>query len=146
MRIFLLPISTRRTFIFCEHLNQQTSNEITYIDKLTARASQTWVKWEKSEKGWQKKLTAYGNKILQRIPYEEWGLKSIPPLSARRKAAEIRRIEKVDVAYPPSLIEPRSLKEVLRKLATERQALHTKRLWWSVVGMPISAPIALIPM
>ncbi len=146
MRIFLLPISTRRTFIFCERLNQQLSNEQTYIDKLTTRATKLWVKWEKYEKGWQKKVTEYGDKVLQRIPYEEWGLKSIPPLSARKGSAEQQGMGKVDVAFPPSLIKPDSVEEVLRTLATERQALHRKRLYWSIIGMPISAPVALIPM
>ncbi|KAI9871426.1 MAG: hypothetical protein M1830_002926 [Pleopsidium flavum] len=146
MRIFLLPISTRRTFIYCQRLNQQISNEQTYIDKLTDRASKLWVKWEKYEKGWQKKVTVYGDKVFQRIPYEEWGLKSIPPLSARRRAAELEGMGKVDVTFPQTLVKPESLTEVLRKLATERQALHTKRMWWSIVGMPISAPVALIPV
>ncbi len=146
MRIFLLPISTRRTFIYCQRLNQQLSNEQTYIDKVTDRASKLWVKWEKYEKGWQKKVTEYGDKVFQRIPYEEWGLKSIPPLSARRRAAELEGMEKVDVTFPSSLVKPESLTDVLRKLATERQALHTKRMWWSIVGMPISAPVALIPV
>lgn len=146
MRIVLLPISTRRTFIYCQRLSSPLSNEQTYIDKATTRAANLWVKWEKYEKGWQKKVTEYGNKVLQRIPYEEWGLKSIPPLSARRKAAELEGMKKVDVTFPPSLIRPESLSEVLRKLGTERQALHTKRMWWSIVGMPISAPVALIPV
>lgn len=91
-------------------------------------------------------MTVYGDKIFQRIPYEEWGLKTIPPLSASRKAAKLEGMEKIDVAFPPSLIKSRSLEDVLRTLATERQALHTKRLWWSIVGMPITAPVALIPM
>ena len=146
MRIFLLPISTTRTFIYCQRLNQQISKEQTYIDKLTTRASNLWVKWEKYDKGWQKKVTEYGDKIFQRIPYEEWGLKSIPPLSASRKAAKLETMEKADVTFPPSLIKPQSLEEVLRTLATERQALHTKRMRWSIVGMPITAPVALIPM
>jgi len=146
MRIFLLPISTTRTFIYCQRLNQQVSKEQTYIDKLTTRATNLWVKWEKYDKGWQKKVTEYGDKIFQRIPYEEWGLKSIPPLSASRKAATLEGMEKTDVTFPPSLIKPQCLEDVLRTLAIERQALHTKRMWWSIVGMPITAPVALIPV
>lgn len=146
MRIFLLPISTTRTFIYCQRLNQQALKEQTYIDKLTTRATNLWVKWEKYDKGWQKKVTEYGDKIFQRIPYEEWGLKSIPPLSATREAEKLKRTEKTDVTFPPSLIKPQSVEGVLRTLATERQALHTKRMWWSIVGMPVTAPVALIPV
>jgi hypothetical protein len=88
----------------------------------------------------------YGNQALKRIPYEEWGLKSIPPLSARRKEEEITGSELVEVAFPKSVIPEERVHDVLRALGTERQGLHRKRMLWSFVGMPISAPFALVPM
>lgn len=146
MRLFLLPISTKRTLIYCERLTQQLPSEQTYVDKITARASATWVKWESHEKGWQKTLAQYGNKLFARIPFEEWGLKSIPPLSATRRAAELEGKERVQVAFPRSLIKNESVSDVMQRLGTERQALHKKMMLWSIVGMPISAPVALIPV
>ena len=146
MRLFLLPISTRRTLIYCQKLNQQLSNEQSYVDKVTNKASATWVKWEKFESGWQKKVTQYGNKLFQRIPYEEWGLKSIPPLSAQRKSSELEGKKNVDVAFPSSIIKGESIFDTVTKLGTERQAFHRKWMIWSIVGMPISAPVALIPV
>lgn len=88
----------------------------------------------------------YGNYALRRIPYEEWGLKSIPPLSARRKADELEGKETVEVAFPETWISEERTKDVMKTLATERQSIHRKRLIWSVIGMPISAPFALVPM
>jgi hypothetical protein len=73
------------------------------------------------------------------------GLKSIPPLSARRQQREIEG-KKIEVIYPPSIISEKSVSKVLKKLATERNALHRKRLMWSIVGMPIMAPFGLIPL
>lgn len=146
MRLFLLPISTKRTLLYCERLNQQLPNEQTYVDKATDRVSAIWVKWEKHEKGWQKTLTQYGNKLFARIAFEEWGLKSIPPLSARRRADELEGKERVHVAFPTSLIKHESVSGVMRRLGTERQALHKRMMLWSIVGMPITAPVALIPV
>ncbi|RDW79610.1 hypothetical protein BP6252_04248 [Coleophoma cylindrospora] len=146
MRLFLFPISTRRTLIYCQRLNVTTSEQQTLLDKGTSRAAALWSSWEKKESGWQKKVVDYGNKALQRIPYEEWGLKSIPPLSARRKEEELSGKEKVEVSFPGSLIPEATITDLLRKLGTERQSLHKKRMMWSFVGMPISAPIALIPV
>ncbi|KAI9842861.1 MAG: hypothetical protein M1837_006882 [Sclerophora amabilis] len=146
MRLFLLPISTRRTLIYCQRINKVTSERETLLDKATGRASRLWIQWEKGEKKWQKSLTEYGNKLLQRISYEEWGLKSIPPLSTRRRAEELSGKAKVSVIFPPSVIPSNSISEVLRTLATERQALHRKRLFWSIAGMPLTAPVALIPI
>jgi hypothetical protein len=104
------------------------------------------LKWEESEGGWKRKVVKYGNKIFERIPFEEWGLKSIPPLSARRKADEMQGREKVEVIYPDNVIEKGIVADVLRKLATERQTLHRKRMWWSIIGMPFTLPVGLIPM
>lgn len=146
MRLILLPISTRRTLIYCQRLNQQLSNELTYVDKITSKAAATWVKWEKGDKKWQQTVTRYGNKAFQKIPYEEWGLKSIPPLSARRKSEEMQGNQKVDIVYPGQFIQEHKLGDILRRIGTERQGLHTKWMWWSIAGMPVTAPVGLIPM
>ncbi|KAL8752895.1 MAG: hypothetical protein Q9199_005427 [Rusavskia elegans] len=151
MRLFLLPISTRRSLIYCQRLNNQLSSETTYIDKLTTRASNTWLRWEKAEKGWrtgwQKKVTHYGNKLFETIPHEEWGLKSIPPLSKRRKDAELEGKKEVEVIFPGSMIAEDKVTMALQEFAgDERQGFHTKWMWATIVGMPLSAPAALIPI
>lgn len=126
------------------------SSETTYADKFTTRATTTWLKWEKSETStfdWQKRVTRLGNKLFQRLPYEEWGLKSIPPLSARRRKEEIEGKEEVSVEYPDAFIEPAQIRKTLEHLGSnEKQAFHTKWLWASVIGMPLSAPVALLPV
>ena len=147
MRLFLLPISTRQSLIYCQRINQQLSDKTTYIDKVTAKASNTWLSWEKKDSGWQKKVTDYGNKLFQRLPYEEWGLKSIPPLSERRRSDEIDGKEEVQLEYPELLIEPEKVQDVLKMYASNvKQAFHSKWLWGSIIGMPISAPVALLPV
>ena len=147
MRLFLLPISTRQSLIYCQRLNQQLSTETTYIDKITSKASTTWLNWERKETGWQKRVTAYGNKLFQRLPYQEWGLKSIPPLSARRQSDEIEGKEEVLLEFPERIIEPRKVQDALRLYGSdEKQSFHSKRMWGSIIGMPISAPVALIPV
>jgi len=102
--------------------------------------------WEKKESGWQKKIVEYGNAALRKIPYEEWGLKSIPPLSARRKSEELSGKEEVEVSFPSTLIPENTVSEVLRKLGTERQKLHKSRMIYCIIGMPITAPIAILPV
>ncbi|KAH6659581.1 mitochondrial K+-H+ exchange-related-domain-containing protein [Truncatella angustata] len=146
MRIYLLPISTRRTLLYCQKLETKTADSKSYVDKATAKAAKLWAGWEKKESGWQKTIVNYGNKALQRIPYEEWGLKSVPPLSKRRQEEEAHGLEKVEVVYPKSAIPTTKALSVLQTLATERQTLHKQRLTWCIVGMPISAPFALVPV
>lgn len=147
MRLYLLPISTRRTLLYAERLNLNTKNhDLNYVDKGASWAAKKWAQWEKKESGWQRKVVDYGNSAFRRIPYEEWGLKSVPPLSARRRSDEVRGSEQVELCFPPGAIPIHKAEGIIRTLATERQALHRKRMIWSFVGMPISAPFALVPV
>lgn len=89
MRLFLLPISTRRALVYCQRPPSSAAEASSFLEKGRARAANLWASWEKKESGWQRKVVEYGNQALKRIPYEEWGLKSIPALSTRRKDAEM---------------------------------------------------------
>lgn len=146
MRIYLLPISTRRTLLYCQKINAPTSQKQTWADKIQSKAARTWSEWEQKDSGWQKTVVGYGNQALRRVPYEEWGLKSVPPLSKSRKEGELKGVEKVQVVYPKSLLAVDKIPKILETLATEREALHKRRLLWCSVGMPVSIPFALVPV
>lgn len=146
MRLYLLPISTRRTLLYCKRLNVQTVDRRKLIDKVTERAAKLWADWETRGKGWQGTVVRYGNRGLRRIPYEEWGLKSVPPLSARRRAEELQPgQDKVQLVFPKDIIPASRASAILNTLAVERDALHRSRLIWCLVGMPLTAPFAIIP-
>ncbi|KAL8868517.1 MAG: hypothetical protein Q9174_004941, partial [Haloplaca sp. 1 TL-2023] len=87
-----------------------------------------------------KKVTTYGNKLFETIPHEEWGLKSVPPLSQRRKSEELQGRQDVEVNFPAALIDEEGVKEALKAFAgRERQRFHTKWMWWSIGGIPATA-------
>lgn len=147
MRLYLLPISTRRTLLYAQRLNVTTTESNSgYINKATTLAAKKWADWEKKESGWQRKVVDYGNHALRRIPFEEWGLKSVPPLSARRKDDELRGKEKVQLVFPRAAIPLHKVESVIRTLANEREGLHKKRLIWCVVGMPLTIPVGILPV
>lgn len=146
MRLFLLPISTKRTLLYCQKIQVLPTDKQTLVERTTVKAAKLWTDWEKKESGWQRKVVDYGNAALRRIPYEEWGLKSVPPLSTRRREEEILGKDKNVLIFPRTVIPETKALDVLKTLGTERQALHKSRLIWSFIGMPISAPFALVPM
>lgn len=147
MRLYLLPLSTRRTLIYAQRLGVTTTqSESGLLNKTTAAAARLWARWETKEKGWQKKVVDYGNVAMRRIPYEEWGLKSVPPLSTRRKTEELQGKEKVELVFPGKILPLAKVEEIARTLATERESLHRKNMIWCIVGMPITIPFALVPV
>ncbi|CAK7208488.1 hypothetical protein SBRCBS47491_000109 [Sporothrix bragantina] len=177
MRLFLLPISTRRTLLYCERLTEPPAHQLSLMDKAQNRAAKLWSDWEKKPPGsLQHRIVSSGNAGLRRIAFEEWGLKSVPPLSTRKRAEEAaataaieqgkdgkisQEIEEnletkatsdmepskpVEVFYPASAIPSDVVAGLLTRLATEREALHRQRLIWCFVGMPITAPFGLVPV
>ena len=148
MRLFLLPISTRRTLIYCERVQKQvvTDQKPPISERIISKASETWANWERAEKGWQKQLTIQGNRLLRRIPYEEWGLKSIPPATQKRIEDIDSGKVKFECLYPGAFLKETKVPEILKALATERQALHRKRMWNSILILPITIPFAIIPV
>lgn len=158
MRLFLLPISTRRTLIYCEPVTLTSpSAKPSLLDRVVVKANTTWADWEKNSDSylqWKKRTTDYGNMLFRRIPYEEWGLKSIPPSqrkSGRLKEGETQQptsAERVQVHYPGLYqgLCKEGVLDNLKRLSTERQGLHKQRMWYSIVGMPLTAPVGLLPM
>ncbi|KAK4226196.1 mitochondrial K+-H+ exchange-related-domain-containing protein [Podospora fimiseda] len=146
MRLFLLPISTRRTLLYCQKIDVPATQKRSIPDWIQDKAARTWAEWEKGGYKWQKTVVYYGNRALRRIPYEEWGLKSIPPLSQRMMQVELKGDEKVDVVYPQSLIPQGKIPKILETLATEREALHRKRLLGCFIGMPLTIPVGILPV
>jgi Mitochondrial K+-H+ exchange-related len=148
MRLILLPISTRRTLIYAHRLSPPPAAQTSLADRVTARAAAQWRKWEAAEGGWQRKVTRWGNAAFARIPFQEWGLKSVPPLSAKQKQADRDdgKSTRVDVVFPPNVLRPEEVEGTLWRLATERQGLHRRSMWWSIAGLPITLPVGLIPM
>lgn len=146
MRLFLLPVSRRRTLIYCERVADDPNASRSILDRATNKAADTWASWEKKEKGWQKTVVTYGNKILRRIPFEEWGLKSIPPLTKTREDMWKSGKSKLDVLFPGLYLHQGEVPKILQALATERQDLHRRKMYWSLVGLPITAPFALVPV
>ncbi|EDN93925.1 hypothetical protein SS1G_09792 [Sclerotinia sclerotiorum 1980 UF-70] len=142
----LSRITPNEVYDAISRLNVTTTNEVSLLDKTTTKANKLWNSWEKKDSGWQKKVVEFGNKALKRIPYEEWGLKSVPPLSKRRQEEELSDKEKVEVSFPSTFLPRERVLEILEILGTERKQLHKTRLWGSIIGMPIVAPFALVPM
>lgn len=146
MRLFLIPISTRRAFIYCQQLRQQPAAEVGYLQISVNKVQQKWAEWERSTTRWKQLLTNYGNEGLQRVAYEEWALKSFPPLTEQSQALALSKGKKVELVYPENIIQSSDIPKIVRRLADERKQLHWRRFAGSMLGIPFTLPLGLIPM
>lgn len=146
MRIFLLPLTTRQALIYYQRAAPNPGAKLGYIDRITNKAVETWAKWEDAESGWKKQVVKYGNRGLQRIPYQEWSLKSFPPSNPKLQAEQITDGKKFDVIYPGNIMHKEDVPKVMARLARERKQLHWNRFIGSMVAMPFTIPFGLIPM
>ncbi|KOS45397.1 hypothetical protein ACN38_g3637 [Penicillium nordicum] len=146
MRLFLIPISTKRALIYARPLNKDLAKELSYLDRITTKAAETWAKWEEADKGWKMHLVRWGNRVQQRIPYEEWALKSIPSFKTQLRINGDHGKSKVNVLFPGNAVRLERIQQVVRTIATERQEIHRKRMMWSLIAAPITAPFGLIPV
>jgi Mitochondrial K+-H+ exchange-related len=142
--------------------NSPNPEESTILDRATDFAAYTWTKWEKEPSGISKRITLWGNALLRRIPYEEWALKSFPPLTTRRKEEYGRWAtlsksgtsvnsrsgteKKVKLIYPRALGLKGQPLEVAAEFARSRQDLHWRRMVGSIIGAPLTLPFALVPV
>lgn len=150
MRLFIIPLSTRRSYIYAHRLvpSSASSGGIGTVDKAVDWVAAKWAQWEKQESGWQKRVVDYGNQALRRIPYQEWGLKSVPPYSSRRRhqVGGDSKPPLVELLFPSNRLAGSEALSVAHSLATERQRLHRQKLWYCFAGMPLTLPFALIPV
>lgn len=70
----------------------------------------------------------------------------MPPLWTARRDDELKGDDTVAIVYPPKLMAKDKIDGVLHTLSTEREGLHRKRMVYCFIGMPISAPFALVPV
>lgn len=146
MRIFLLPLTTRQALIYCQRGPVAAGTKPRLIDRVTTKAAETWAKWEDAESGWKKQVVTYGNRGLQRIPYQEWSLKSFPPSNPKLQAEQATDGKKFEVIYPGNVMHEEDVPKILARLARERKQLHWNRFIGSMVAMPFTIPFGLIPM
>ena len=140
MRLFLLPISTRRTLIYFDKAQAQLggSGKPSIHDRIVNKANATWADWENSNNKYKKRLTDYGNIMFNRISYEEWGLKTVP--------SNTDHLGPTEVLFPGRFLHKDRVPGILRAMATERQALHKQRFWYSILGLPLTLPVGLLPI
>ncbi|CDS02253.1 uncharacterized protein SPSC_02635 [Sporisorium scitamineum] len=137
--------------------------QLPFTTRMLNKASAFWIDLgrtdHKSTFDWKRRTYVLGERLMDRIEYQEWALKGIDPAMGphliRRKPKDadtnestsgIPKLDHVPLLYPSSLLEPQRLLKSLKNLTDHRTPHHYRRFWYCVVGMPITVPFALVPV
>ncbi|GAK62275.1 uncharacterized protein PAN0_001d0474 [Moesziomyces antarcticus] len=131
--------------------------------RLLNKASAFWIDLGRTDQtstfDWKRRTYVLGERLMDRIEYQEWALKGIDPAmgplrhESKAKQADVAaadtgipKLDHIPLLYPPSLLEPQRLLKSLKNLTDHRTPHHYRRFWYCVVGMPITIPFALVPV
>ncbi|KIK69690.1 hypothetical protein GYMLUDRAFT_34093 [Collybiopsis luxurians FD-317 M1] len=183
-RIISLPISRIRTSsIITPHSHKNARKALTYyqfqlhlkspklesnqsrwkpeggwIHWAQAKVANTWASFGKApENNWKLRVFRAGERIVDRIDYEELALKGIDPslgptiqnLDIQGKGTqETDEKQKlvISLLYPPSLQSGEVSLEQLRELVQAREPKHRKGFWMWMIVAPFTAPFMIIPV
>ncbi|KAI0647664.1 mitochondrial K+-H+ exchange-related-domain-containing protein [Trametes meyenii] len=164
MRIIALPLTPPS-----KSVNGKVAEHLTYFHFITppdnakskswskwtvAKASDLWAGLGKAPEGtWKRKSFLYGERLIDRLEFEELALKSLDPSLGPRLSDIVHKTKKekdgttplqIPLIYPPSACT--SPIPHLRSLVEKRTPRHKKGFWFWLAVSPLTAPFALIPI
>ncbi|CAL6360398.1 unnamed protein product [Bathycoccus prasinos] len=109
-------------------------------EKASAYASRTWQTWEKSEKGFGRKVFDIAQKLLERVDPDEDVLKAIPSkaLGATLSSCEI--------VYPKSLMHADDVRVAIRDLLKRGKKKARRAKYFNLACAPFTLPLFLSPV
>ncbi|GAA6015125.1 hypothetical protein JCM10207_003610 [Rhodosporidiobolus poonsookiae] len=142
---------------------QRQSTSAAYIAKATDKAADLWSGLGKADEGtWKKRAYNTGEKMMDKIEYEEWALKALDPArapkpwlavpsSSNSSAASVAKKAKkeddnIEILYPPSLLSDTTLLSSLKDQLAHREPHHRRAMYRCLILSPLTWPFAIIPV
>lgn len=167
MRLIIVPLTVRQSLLYCQKAGglPLATKRPRLDDRLAVRANKLWSEWQSSEVKWKKGLVAWTNRVLERISYDEWSLKSIPAQSSfkrhevEKQVIEDRKdsqgneilvegvsVQVIPVTYVPAIQSIAQVKSKMDYLVNRSNTHDKKYFWLSLLGSPLTLPVALLPV
>ncbi|KAI0769812.1 mitochondrial K+-H+ exchange-related-domain-containing protein [Fomes fomentarius] len=160
MRIIALPLTPHRQVNGkpVEHLTYyhfvtppDSKNPNSWAKWAVAKASDLWAGLGKAPEGtWKRRSFLYGERLIDRLEFEELALKSLDPSVGPRlsnivpHSSKTQEISPIPLVYPPSVCE--SPIPLLKSLVQQRTPRHKKGFWFWLTVSPLTAPFAIVPI
>ncbi|PBK97839.1 hypothetical protein ARMGADRAFT_987831 [Armillaria gallica] len=124
------------------------------------KAADTWAGFGKAKEGsWKLKVFQYGERVVDRIDFEELALKGVDPSIGptvlhpdfsgkvgRKESSLVKQTVQIPLLYPPSIISGEASLAHLLDLLEHREPRHRKGFWIWMIAAPFTAPFMIIPV
>ncbi|TFK52229.1 hypothetical protein OE88DRAFT_1657365 [Heliocybe sulcata] len=164
LRIVALPLTRRPIskadtspliyYHFQTPPKDKTAVKPTLLHRATDKIGSLWAGFGKAPEGnWRLKTFRYGERLMDRIEFEELALKGLDPSlgpklpipkSAEQAVEDEKDGIKIPLLYPPSYTNTPLLQ--LQSLIVKRLPGHKRGMWTWLLVSPLTAPFALIPI
>lgn len=167
IKIITIPVTTKKLFVYYKHKSELLNDRslvVKYETKLVEKASNLWTKLQKSPKAYNKKVVAWVTSLLDKTPWTENSLNTIPSegyilkrvkekeeertltLKEYLKRPEQLTAKPVNIYYPKEFISEGLVKAELRQLWENGQKYHRKYALMSLAAIPFTLPLVLVPI
>lgn len=166
MQILAVPLArqraTAKTYLFYAVRASQAEKEKgppiqpSLTQRMMNRASAFWINLGRTDVrsvwNWRRRTFLLGERIMDRVPYQEWELKNIDQelgpsirsiLEAHKQKKETSPLQ---VEYAPQLTGASEAVNSLGTLEKDRKPYHFRYFLYSMIGIPITAPLFLVPV
>ncbi|KAI0004539.1 mitochondrial K+-H+ exchange-related-domain-containing protein [Russula compacta] len=122
-----------------------------WVDWATGKAASLWAQFGKSpENSWKFKIFTYGERLVDRVDFEELALKGVDPsmgpkISHPRSPSEEQKKSVLIPLVHPKMVGTLPLAH-LEMLLTRRTPRHRKGFYTWMLLAPLTAPFMLIPV
>ncbi|KAF8800102.1 hypothetical protein BYT27DRAFT_7200608 [Phlegmacium glaucopus] len=118
------------------------------------RAANIWAGFGRKESGWQPKVYRAGERMVDRMEFEELALKSIDlsmsPSVAQFKSSPVPENKNapltIPLVFPPSILSPSEVLSELRQYTEHRIPKHRKGFYLWMLIAPMMTPFMIIPI
>ncbi|KAH9480812.1 hypothetical protein JR316_0007413 [Psilocybe cubensis] len=120
---------------------------------VSKKAADIWAGFGKAKGGWKLKTFQLGEKMVDRLEFEELALKSFDP-SMGPSITQLKRSPVLDkkkptiipLIYPPSQLTPSAALSELSAYTGHRMPRHRRGFFFWMAVAPLTAPFMLIPI
>nr|CAG8519178.1 6012_t:CDS:2 [Entrophospora candida] len=121
----------------------------TYLSKASDLAARKWKELSYAEKKSIKgRVYNAGQKLLDRMDYQEYFLKSIPIREERVVDGDVNKDDKskVPLLYPSKVVTPNQIILNIEQLLERKIPYHRRYMIYSGLCLPLSATFTLVPI